>query len=145
MFIFAFCLCLSVCIECCLQWVRTSLRRGEGWMGRVLLIPPTPDALRTRSNGGMLWSERGKKRTPPGWVRRRTQSYRNGRLGKTDLCSGFLCSGFGRSGSYVWGSYVQGSTPNVRIQTFGVFGRWGFLCSGFNPERPNMKTPNVRF
>ena len=65
--------------------------------------------------------------------------------GLTDLCSGFLCSGFGRSGSYVRGSYVRGSTPNVRIRTFGVFGRWGFLCSGFNPERPNMKTPNVRF
>ena len=27
-------------------WVRTNLRRGEEWLGRVLIIPPTPDAPR---------------------------------------------------------------------------------------------------
>ena len=25
-------------------WVRTNLRRGEEWLGRVLIISPTPDA-----------------------------------------------------------------------------------------------------
>ena len=54
MFIIAICLCLSVYACACAYTqygmlpirVGTNLRRGEGWMGRVLLIPPTPDALR---------------------------------------------------------------------------------------------------
>ena len=76
------CFVISIRVECGLfVWVMTNLRRGEEWLGRVLIIPPTPDALRSCTlTGGMLWTERGKKRTPPGWVRRRTQSYRNGRL-----------------------------------------------------------------
>ena len=41
------CFVVSICVECGLfVWVMTNLRRGEEWLGRVLIIPPTPDAPR---------------------------------------------------------------------------------------------------
>ena len=86
-------------MECdLLIWVRTNLRRGEEWLGRVLIIPPTPDTLRSCTRtGGILWTEREKKRMPPEWVRRRIQSHRNGKLhfrhgGKFPSNSSFLCN-----------------------------------------------------
>ena len=63
------CFVVSICVECGLfVWVRTKLRRGEEWLGRVLNIPPTPDAPHLVPRGGMPWTEREKTRMPPGWV-----------------------------------------------------------------------------
>ena len=50
------CFVVSICVECGLfVWVRSKLRRGEEWLGRVLNIPPTPDAPLFCTCGGVCF------------------------------------------------------------------------------------------
>ena len=106
------CFVISSCVECGLfAWVMTNLRRGEEWLGRVLNIPPPPDAppgcsavaptpmalVRFLiSRGGMLWTESEKTRTPPEWVS--VESKVTGMVihfehgGKVPSNSSFLCN-----------------------------------------------------